>query len=83
MNILNVNMSIDPVTGGGTAERTLQISRALNRAGHQCTVLTTDKELSPAYLYQCIKWGLNDDDLQTSGTEKYRYGNVKKNGVHS
>ena len=59
MNILNVNMTLDPVTGGGSAERTLQISRALNRAGHRCTILTTDTGLSPAYLYQCSKWGLN------------------------
>jgi len=59
MNILNVNMTLDPVTGGGSAERTLQISRALNRAGHQCTILTTDTGLSSAYLRQCRKWGLN------------------------
>jgi glycosyltransferase involved in cell wall biosynthesis len=42
MNILNVNMSLDPVTGGGTVERTVQISRALVRAGHHCTILTID-----------------------------------------
>lgn len=42
MKILNVNMSLDPVGGGGTAERTLQVSRALVRAGAECTVLTTD-----------------------------------------
>jgi glycosyltransferase involved in cell wall biosynthesis len=59
MNILNVNMTLDPIVGGGSAERTLQISRALNRAGHQCTVLTTDTGLSPAYLKQCSEWGLN------------------------
>ncbi len=59
MNLLNVTMSLDPVTGGGATERTLQISRALNRAGHQCTILTTDTGLSPAYLKQCSKWGLN------------------------
>jgi glycosyltransferase involved in cell wall biosynthesis len=59
MKILNVNMTIDPFTGGGSAERTLQISRSLNRAGHQCTVLTTDTGLSQAYLNQCRKWGLN------------------------
>ena len=52
-------MSLDPVTGGGSAERTLQISRALNRAGHLCTILTTDTGLSPAYLQQCRKWGLS------------------------
>ena len=42
LKILNVNMSLDPVTGGGTAERTVQISRALVKAGHSCTILTTD-----------------------------------------
>ena len=59
MNILNVNMTLDPITGGGSAERTLQISRAFNRAGHQCTLLTTDTGLSPGYLNQCREWGLN------------------------
>jgi glycosyltransferase involved in cell wall biosynthesis len=59
MNILNVNMSIDPVTGGGTAERSIQISRSFVRAGHQCTILTTDIGLSQAYLQQCRNWGLD------------------------
>jgi glycosyltransferase involved in cell wall biosynthesis len=59
MNILNVNMSLDPITGGGSVERTLQISRALARAGHRCTILTTDTGLSPEYLQQCREWGLN------------------------
>jgi len=59
MKILNVNMTLDPVTGGGTAERTLQISRALQRDGQQCTILTIDTGLSPAYRQQCKKWGLN------------------------
>jgi len=51
-------MTLDPITGGGSAERTLQISRALNRAGHHCTILTIDTGLSPAYLRQCGEWGL-------------------------
>jgi glycosyltransferase involved in cell wall biosynthesis len=34
-------MSIDPVYGGGTAERTVQISRALSNAGISCEILTT------------------------------------------
>jgi glycosyltransferase involved in cell wall biosynthesis len=59
MKILNVNMSIDPVKGGGTVERTLQISRALNRAGHRCTILTTDTGLSPDCFQQCREWGLS------------------------
>ena len=52
-------MSLDPVTGGGTVERTLQISRALVRAGHKCTILTIDTGLSPNYLQQCTLWGLS------------------------
>lgn len=42
MRILNVNMSIDPICGGGTAERTVQISRFLAGIGQNCTVLTLD-----------------------------------------
>ena len=42
MKILNVNSVLDPVTGGGTAERTLQISRALLEAGVNCNIMTTD-----------------------------------------
>jgi glycosyltransferase involved in cell wall biosynthesis len=47
MRILNVNNMLDPATGGGTAERTFQMSRALARAGLDCTVLTTDVGLTP------------------------------------
>lgn len=35
-------MSLDPVSGGGTVERTVQMSRYLVRHGVNCTVLTTD-----------------------------------------
>jgi len=42
MKILNVNAVLDPVLGGGTAERTFQMSRFLARAGVDCTVLTLD-----------------------------------------
>lgn len=42
MRILNVNHTLDPVTGGGTAERTLQMSRHFIGGGIKCTVLTTD-----------------------------------------
>ena len=47
MKVLNVNMSLDPVTGGGTAERTFQMSRSLVKAGMECAVLTTDLGLTP------------------------------------
>jgi len=42
MRILNVNATIDPVTGGGTAERTYQLSRCFVRQGAECSVLTLD-----------------------------------------
>lgn len=51
-------MTLDPVTGGGSAERTIQISRAFSRAGHQCTILTTDTGLSSTFLQQFRKWGI-------------------------
>ncbi len=42
MKILHVNMSLDSVTGGGTAERTLQLARHMSYLGHTCTILTTE-----------------------------------------
>lgn len=42
VRVLNVNALIDPVTGGGTAERTVQMSRALRDAGMDSAILTTD-----------------------------------------
>jgi glycosyltransferase involved in cell wall biosynthesis len=42
VRILNVDTSLDPVSGGGAAERTFQISRHLVRQGIDCTILTTD-----------------------------------------
>jgi glycosyltransferase involved in cell wall biosynthesis len=46
MKILNVNMTLDPVTGGGTAERTMQMSRALIKKGVRSSILTTDQGLT-------------------------------------
>jgi glycosyltransferase involved in cell wall biosynthesis len=42
MKILSVNTVLDNVLGGGTAERTFQMSRFLAQAGVSCTVLTLD-----------------------------------------
>ena len=42
MKVLNVNHLLDPVTGGGTAERTFQMSRFLAKTGVSCSILTTD-----------------------------------------
>jgi len=46
VKILNVNALLDPVTGGGTAERTVQMSRALCDAGAECSIMTTDVGLT-------------------------------------
>lgn len=45
MRVLNVNSTLGLKTGGGTAERTFQMSRFLASQGAQCTVLTMDIEL--------------------------------------
>lgn len=42
MRVVNVNATLDPVNGGGTAERTFQLSRFLARKGIDCTTLTMD-----------------------------------------
>lgn len=42
MKILNVNVTLDPVRGGGTAERTYQMHRALSAAGVESRILTLD-----------------------------------------
>lgn len=47
MRILIVNMSLDPVTGGGTAERTFQLSRYMAMLGNECTILTAKTGLTP------------------------------------
>lgn len=46
MRVLNVNHTLDPVTGGGTAERTRQMSRWLRRTGVEAATLTTSVGLS-------------------------------------
>lgn len=48
LKILNVNSSLDFKNGGGTAERTFQMSRFLGRANVACTVLTIDTGLDEA-----------------------------------
>jgi glycosyltransferase involved in cell wall biosynthesis len=48
MKILNVNHTIDQVTGGGTAERTFQMSQHLIRNGIECSILTMETAGSSA-----------------------------------
>jgi len=50
MKILNVNHTIDSVTGGGTAERTLQMSRQLISDEISCSILTMDQGVTPRAL---------------------------------
>ncbi|MBU2620591.1 MAG: glycosyltransferase [Proteobacteria bacterium] len=42
MKVLFVNMMLEPVNGGGTVERTLQLARHMRKAGIDCAILTTD-----------------------------------------
>ena len=46
MRVLNVNVMLDPIFGGGTAERTVQMSKAFHKAGVECQILTTDLGLT-------------------------------------
>lgn len=48
MRVLNVNSSLEFKTGGGTAERTFQMSHFLAKEGIECTVLTIDTGLDSA-----------------------------------
>jgi len=50
MRVLHVNTTIDLVSGGGTAERTFQMSRSLAKAGVGCDVLVLDLGLTPERL---------------------------------
>lgn len=52
MKILNVNMTLDPLTGGGTAERTFQMSRALAALGADITLLALDLGVTDERLRQ-------------------------------
>jgi glycosyltransferase involved in cell wall biosynthesis len=47
VKILNVIFSLDRVAGGGSVERTVQMSRSLVKAGEECTILTTNIGLTP------------------------------------
>jgi len=47
VKVLNVIMSLDRVTGGGSVERTVQMSRSLVKAGEECTILTTNIGVTP------------------------------------
>lgn len=46
MKILNVNHTMNPITGGGTSERTFQISHYLTKNSIQCSILTIDDKHS-------------------------------------
>lgn len=48
MKVLNVTTILDPVFGGGTAERTFQMSKAITKSGSECIILTTDVGLTKA-----------------------------------
>jgi glycosyltransferase involved in cell wall biosynthesis len=58
LKILNVNMSIDPVRGGGTAERTVRLAREFARTGASCTVMALDLGLTAAYKTELASQGI-------------------------
>ena len=43
-------MSIDPVTGGGTAERTIQLAKHLSKVGITSSILTSDVGIRPEFI---------------------------------
>lgn len=55
MKILNVNNTLDPVSGGGSAERTLQVSRYLAELGEDCTILSLDTGVTVEVLEKAKK----------------------------
>lgn len=55
MKILNVIMTLDEVKGGGTVERTVQMSRYLAAAGADCEILTTAAPGEPARAVPGVK----------------------------
>ena len=50
MRVLNVNMTINSLWGGGSAERTFQITKHLSNRGIDCKVLTLDIGLTSEVL---------------------------------
>lgn len=43
MKLLSVNMTLDPVSGGGSAARTVQATRAIADLGVECAIVTADE----------------------------------------
>jgi len=54
LKVLNVNSSIDMRRGGGTAERTFQMSRHIGMRGIDCTVLTLDLDVTQSRLQSLL-----------------------------
>jgi glycosyltransferase involved in cell wall biosynthesis len=55
LRVLNVNDTLDLMTGGGTAERTFQMSRFLARQGAFCNVLTIESKQLNAQRIEALK----------------------------
>lgn len=55
LRVLNVNDRLDLISGGGTAERTFQMSRFLTREGASCEVLTIDSDLLDAQRIEALR----------------------------
>ena len=46
MRVLNIDMTLAPVEGGGTTERTFQMSRSLAKHKTECSILTIDFDIT-------------------------------------
>lgn len=55
LRVLNVCNTLDLETGGGTAERTFQMSRSLARQGALCEVLTIESDLLDAQRIEALR----------------------------
>ena len=55
IKVLNVNQLLDPIIGGGTAERTIQMSYFLADQGVDCTILTIDTKIDDSILNYLTK----------------------------
>lgn len=58
MKIIFVTVSLEPVSGGGVVERTLQLARHMRKAGMECSIMTTDIGMTLQALDALRKEGL-------------------------
>lgn len=80
MKILNVVSHIDPSTGGGNVERTVQLSRALLSADVEVAILTTDVNFNGILPIksELIEWIILPTLLSRFYIPKISWSNIRK-----